>query len=149
MLRRKIQILDQWRHGVAGAGAVSVSYKGEGFSEPEGEIETVIALGRNFGRASVFANLVYGQDPEARESDGEIRLGATLALSDSLYGGATVVYDTHSREKETASRTQSWLLGQSWRMLWRGSPSSPRLVPILSSEKRRTWASSSWVILAL
>jgi hypothetical protein len=69
-----MQLLAQERHGVD--GAVSVSYRAEGFTEPEGEIETVVAVGRRMGRATVLGNLAYGQDPEGRERDGEVRAAA-------------------------------------------------------------------------
>lgn len=67
-----------------GAG---VYYRPEGFTEGEGEIELVIAVGRRFGRLGTFANLVYGQDPEAAERDGEIRLGALYELTAGFQAG--------------------------------------------------------------
>jgi hypothetical protein len=73
----RLQVLRQERHGID--GSFSVFYRPEGFSEPEGEIESFISLGRRWERVSVFGNLVYGQDPEGNERDGEIRLA-------SLYG---------------------------------------------------------------
>lgn len=56
--------------------SVGVFYKPEGFTEGEGEIEAVVALGRRFGRVGLIGDLVYGQDPEGRERDGEVRLAA-------------------------------------------------------------------------
>jgi hypothetical protein len=73
----RVQLLRQERHGID--GSVSVFYRPEGFTEPEGEIESFVSLGRRFERVSVFGNLVYGQDPEGNERDGEIRFA-------SLYG---------------------------------------------------------------
>src|SRR5262245_10280633 len=73
----RVQILRQERHGID--GSLSVFYRPEGFTEPEGEIESFVSLGRRFERVSVMGNLVYGQDPEGNERDGEIRLA-------SLYG---------------------------------------------------------------
>jgi len=73
----RVQILRQERHGLD--GSLSVFYRPEGFSEPEGEIESFISLGRRFDRVSVLGNLVYGQDPEGNERDGEVRLA-------SMYG---------------------------------------------------------------
>jgi hypothetical protein len=54
--------------------AVSVAYRPEGFTEPEGEVEGVIAASRHFGPLVGVANLAYGQDPEANEQDAEARL---------------------------------------------------------------------------
>jgi len=73
----RVQILRQERHGID--GSLSVFYRPEGFTEPEGEIESFVSLGRRFDRVSVMGNLVYGQDPEGNERDGEVRLA-------SLYG---------------------------------------------------------------
>src|SRR6185369_15996622 len=58
----RVQVLRQARHGVD--GSLSVFYRPEGFTEPEGEIETFVSLGRRFNRLAVLGNLVYGQDPE-------------------------------------------------------------------------------------
>ena len=67
----RAQWLRQESHGVD--GAVSLSYKAEGFTEAEGEVEAVLSLGRTFGALSAVANLAYGQDPEGNERDGEVR----------------------------------------------------------------------------
>lgn len=67
----RVQLLQQDKHGVD--GAVSVFYKAEGFTEGEGEIETFASIGRTFDTVSVIGNLVYGQDPDGNERDGEVR----------------------------------------------------------------------------
>jgi hypothetical protein len=67
----RAQLLRQERHGVD--GAVTVFYKSEGFTEAEGEIETFASVGRRFEQFSLLGNLVYGQDPEGNERDGEVR----------------------------------------------------------------------------
>jgi hypothetical protein len=79
----RAQLLRQERHGID--GAVSVFYKTEGFTEAEGEIETFVSVGRRFEHFSLLGNLVYGQDPEGNERDGEVRAaiwhqGRLLAL---------------------------------------------------------------------
>jgi hypothetical protein len=73
----RVQLLRQERHGLE--GSLSVFYRPEGFTEPEGEIETFVSLGRRFERVSVFGNLVYGQDPEGNERDGELRFASLYA----------------------------------------------------------------------
>jgi hypothetical protein len=73
----RVQLLRQERHGVD--GALGVFYRPEGFTEPEGEIETFASIGRRFDRVSLLGNLVYGQDPEGNERDGEVRAGALYA----------------------------------------------------------------------
>jgi hypothetical protein len=75
----RLQILSQRRQGLD--GALSVSYRAEGFTEPEGEIETVVALGRRIGRTMAIANFAYGQDPDGHERDGEVRAAIFRPLS--------------------------------------------------------------------
>lgn len=80
-----VQVLRQERHGID--GTVGVSYKAEGFTEAEGEIELELAAGRRFGRWTGVINLAYGQDPEAKERDGEIRLEAHARVAGRLHLG--------------------------------------------------------------
>lgn len=68
----RIQILRQERHSVD--GALGVFYRPEGLTEPEGEIESVLSIGGLMGRTYLLGNLLYGQDPEGSERDGEMRL---------------------------------------------------------------------------
>jgi hypothetical protein len=70
----RVQFLRQESHGLD--GALSMFYKAEGFTEAEGEIETFLSVGRRFDRVSVGGSLVYGQDPEGNERDGEVRAAA-------------------------------------------------------------------------
>ncbi len=81
----RLQVLSQHSQGVD--GAVSVFYRAEGFDEPEGEIETVMAFGRRFGNTAVTANLAYGQDFDGNERDGELRLAALGRLANRLQLG--------------------------------------------------------------
>jgi hypothetical protein len=74
----RLQLLSQARHGVD--GAVAVTYRAEGFNEPEGEIETVLSAGRRMGRTMLIGNVAYGQDPEARERDGELRAAVLVRV---------------------------------------------------------------------
>lgn len=67
----RAQLLRQERQGID--GAVTVFFKTEGFTEAEGEIETFASVGRRFEHFSLLGNLVYGQDPEGNERDGEVR----------------------------------------------------------------------------
>jgi hypothetical protein len=81
----RVQALSQEKVGIdLGIGAF---YRPEGFTEAEGEIELVLAFGRTFGRLGTFANIVYGQDPEGAERDGEVRIGALYAVTDLLQVG--------------------------------------------------------------
>jgi hypothetical protein len=80
----RAQVLRQERHGVD--GAISVFYRPEGFTEPEGEIETFISLGRRIDRVTLLGNLVYGQDPEGNERDGELRFSSLYAAGRWAFG---------------------------------------------------------------
>jgi hypothetical protein len=80
----RVQALSQDKHGVD--LTVAVLYRAEGFTEAEGEIEGVIALARRIGHWGMFANLVYGQDPEGNERDGEVRLATLYDLADLQLG---------------------------------------------------------------
>lgn len=74
----RVQALSQDKHGLDLGFAVL--YRAEGFTEAEGEIEGIVALARRIGHWGLFANLVYGQDPEGRERDGEVRLASLYDL---------------------------------------------------------------------
>jgi hypothetical protein len=80
----RVQLLRQERHGID--GSLGVFYRPEGFTEPEGEIESFISLGHRFDRFAILGNLVYGQDPEGNERDGELRFAALVAAGRWTFG---------------------------------------------------------------
>lgn len=67
--------------------SLGLFYKPEGFTEAEGELEAVVALAHEIDRLGMFLNLVYGQDPEGRERDGEVRAAALYNLTGPLQVG--------------------------------------------------------------
>lgn len=75
----RVQALAQDDHGLD--MSIGLFYKPEGFTEGEGEVEAVLALGRRFGRFGLVGDLAYGQDPEARERDGEVRVAALYTVT--------------------------------------------------------------------
>jgi hypothetical protein len=79
-----VQLLDQSRRGVD--ASLSVTYRPEGLTEPEGEIETALAFGRRVGGASIVATATYGQDPEGNERDGEVRAAGLAPVGRVLAG---------------------------------------------------------------
>jgi hypothetical protein len=96
----RVQALSQERQGIdLGVGAF---YKPEGFTEPEGEIEVMVMVARRFGRVAAFANIVYGQDPEGNERDGELRLAALYAVTTPLQVGldARLRFDLGGEEEK-------------------------------------------------
>lgn len=96
----RAQLLTQSQHGVD--GAVALAYKAEGFSEPEGEVEVAIMLARSLGNWRLLGDLVYGQDPEGAERDGELRAAAfhTFAARYSLGLDARGRFDLGSRKSK-------------------------------------------------
>jgi len=60
--------------------ALGAFYKTEGFTEPEGEMEGLLAFSAHLGRLGLLANLVYGQDADGRERDGEVGAAVTIGL---------------------------------------------------------------------
>ena len=81
----RVQLLSQANHGLD--GALSLSYKAEGFSEPEGELEIVAAAARSFGAFRLVGNVAYGQDPEGNERDAEARAAVLYQLGTSYVVG--------------------------------------------------------------
>ena len=84
-LGARVQAMSQENFGVD--LGVGVFYRPEGFTQAEGEIELAVSVARRFGRFYTFANVLYGQDPEAAERDGELRLGALYTVTDPLQVG--------------------------------------------------------------
>jgi hypothetical protein len=81
----RLQLLAESARGLD--GAIGVFYRPEGLTEPEGELEAVVSAGRHAGETYLAANLVYGQDPEGNERDGELRLAAVHPLAERLLLG--------------------------------------------------------------
>jgi hypothetical protein len=80
----RVQLLRQAAHGID--GSLSSFFKTEGFNEMEGEIETAVAIGRRFDRLYLLGNLAYGQDPEGRERDGELRASLLRSQGWGVWG---------------------------------------------------------------
>ena len=80
-----VQMLDEGKHGVA--GSAYFSYKAEGFTEAEGELEGLLSFGKQFGAVHSTLNLAYGQDPEGNERDGELALGLHIEPIRGLFTG--------------------------------------------------------------
>jgi hypothetical protein len=81
----RVQALSQASQGVD--LSLGAFYRPEGFTEMEGEVEFVAAVARTFGHLGMFANLVYGQDPEGAERDAELRLAGLYAFDARFFGG--------------------------------------------------------------
>ena len=68
---------------------ISMAYKPEGFSEPGGELESMLVLSRRLDGRVVRAMLAYGSDLEGSESDAECGGSYLQRASSWLYIGAT------------------------------------------------------------
>jgi hypothetical protein len=87
----RFHLLSQERNGIEGAALIN--YRLDRYTPDDGEIQAMFVLGRRFGRAGVFLNLGYGQDPEGDDHDGEAALSAIYALSEPLQLG----FESHAR----------------------------------------------------
>jgi hypothetical protein len=67
--------------------SAGVFYRPEGLTEPEGEVEAVLSAGRHLGNTYLLGNLVYGQDAEGNERDGEVRVAALHPITSRLLLG--------------------------------------------------------------
>ncbi len=94
----------RWLDGVVKSTAY-LFYKTEGFTEPEGEIEAVVAFEHAFGEVHTNANVAYGQDPDNKERDAELALLAHVEPIDGVFVGGTVRYrDALGSRKEAIIR---------------------------------------------
>jgi hypothetical protein len=98
-----VKWLDETKHGVG--STAYLFYKTEGFSEPEGELEAVVAFGRTLGAVRASLDLAYGQDPEGNERDGELAVAAQLEPRRGLFTGVVGRYrDALGSRKEAVVR---------------------------------------------
>jgi hypothetical protein len=81
----RAQLLDQKKHGVD--GAVAVMYRQDLFTTEEGFFQGAVALERRQGPIRVLGNLLYGQDGEGDDHDGEARLAALYEARPGLLVG--------------------------------------------------------------
>ncbi len=80
-------------------------FKTEGFTEPEGELEALLAFEHAFGAVHASANIAYGQDPEGNECDGELALVAHVEPRTGWFVGGTARYrDALGSTKEAVIR---------------------------------------------
>ena len=71
---------------------LSSAYKPEGFSEPEGELETILVAAHLVERDVARMFVAYGRDPDGHESDFEVGAGYLHRVADNLVVGATTRY---------------------------------------------------------
>jgi hypothetical protein len=100
-LRAVLRIEGVGNNGRPGAGLAYVLapyatayllYKAEGFSEPEGEIESAIALAHSAGPLLIAGSVTYGQDVDAKNRDVELATAERLPVTDRVFAGMTARY---------------------------------------------------------
>lgn len=68
----RVRLLSQEAFGIDLATAVL--YRRDRYTQDEGLIQVVLAIGRRWGRFGALGNAAYGQDPEGDDRDGELAL---------------------------------------------------------------------------
>jgi hypothetical protein len=86
----RAQFLDQAKHGID--GGASLMYRQDLFSNEEGFFQGVVALERRQGRVRLVGNVLYGQDGEGDDHDGEVRVAALYEARPGLLVGADTRY---------------------------------------------------------
>lgn len=66
---------------------VSLAFRQDRFTSEDGMIQASVATGRSFGATSLVGNLVYAQDGEGDDYEGEVRLAALHRVSGGLHVG--------------------------------------------------------------
>jgi len=103
------QLVDP-RTGPDGA-RITLAYKPEGFTEPEGEIESIVIATRRFGVDALRTMAAYGQDPEGRESDAEVGASYMHRTTPSLVVGATARFRHAIKVKTTMEPRWDFIAG--------------------------------------
>lgn len=86
----RLQVLDQARHGVG--GGVALMYRQDQFTTEGGFYQAALALERQQGRLLLVMNLLYGQDGEGDDRQGEARLAAMVIAARGLLVGLDARY---------------------------------------------------------
>jgi hypothetical protein len=86
----RAQLLDQAKHGVD--GGVAVMYRQDLFANEDGFFQGTVALERRQGPLRLVANLLYGQDGEGDDRDGEARVASLYEARRGLLVGVDARY---------------------------------------------------------
>jgi hypothetical protein len=100
----RLHLLSQADDGIEGAALIN--YRLDRYTRDEGLVQAMFVVGRRFGRAGVFVNLGFGQDPEGDDREGEAALAALYALSEPLQLGleSHARFDLFSSDPRRAAR---------------------------------------------
>jgi hypothetical protein len=97
----RAQLLEQAKHGID--GGVAVMYRQDLFTDEGGFFQGAIALERSQGRFRMLGNLLYGQDGEGDDHDGEARLAGMFEAHRGLLVGVDSRY-RHSLDSTDPNR---------------------------------------------
>jgi hypothetical protein len=67
---------------------IGLAYRRDKITQDDGIVQAVVAIGRRFGRATVVANLAYGQDAEGDDRVSDLRLATLVRVRDRFVVGA-------------------------------------------------------------
>jgi hypothetical protein len=81
----RVQLLGQSASGVD--ATVGFMFRQDRFTSEDGLFQGSLALGRTFGETSALVNLVYAQDGEGDDHEGEVRLAALRHVRGGLHVG--------------------------------------------------------------
>jgi hypothetical protein len=105
----RLTLLNQDDHGVD--GGVALFYDPKDFRE-EGNVVGALLVGRDFGRLGVYANALFGSDPEGDDQQLELRLGSSYHAAQNVHVGLDVRarYNASSDDKRFGTITTDWEL---------------------------------------
>jgi len=81
----RLMVLDQQRHGIN--ATVGFLYRQDRFADEEGTLEFSAMLGRRFGPTLALVRLLYAQDGEGDDLEGEIRAAVVRDITSALHVG--------------------------------------------------------------
>jgi hypothetical protein len=84
-LGARMQLLDQARYGLD--LGVAVLFREDRFGAEDGLFQGAVALGRRFGAVAAVFNVVYGQDGEGDDHEGEVRLALLADVARHVHVG--------------------------------------------------------------
>ena len=82
----RLQILQQGASGVDASAAFT--FREDRFTAEDGLFQGELAVGRSFGKTSAVVNVLYAQDGEGDDHEGELRLAAVRRVWRGLHVGA-------------------------------------------------------------
>jgi len=84
-LGMRVQLLEQSAAGVD--ASATVMFRQDRFTAEDGLFQGSLAVGRTFGETSTVLNVVYAQDGEGDDHEGELRMAAVRRIHGGLHVG--------------------------------------------------------------